>query len=184
VTAYLAPVDADVLCAIAPALKTRLSRAGSVPGTAGAVDVLYVHDGLADKEFDDVVRSDLKWAVLSFVSVFGYIVYHTRSFMLATIGMFISGISYPVALLIYRGAFGVRASHGVWICTCVCMCTGILAACNACTGLAAEPGMQSACCCAYAVAVSAFKTTVRHAGGMLLQLEHTRLFHHAWLRCR
>ena len=46
---------------------------------------------------------------------FVYITYHTRSLMLASVGMFISAISYPIALLLYRGVFRVRPP-----CFCAC----------------------------------------------------------------
>jgi hypothetical protein len=96
---FLQPVDDAVLAAIdqqAPPLKTLLNTAGSLPGSQGAVDVLCYHPSLADEEFLAVVQSDLKWAVLSFVSVFLYIAYHTRSFMVAAVGMFISGAPHVI----------------------------------------------------------------------------------------
>lgn len=64
-------------------------------------------DLLQETEFLDVVNLDLKWAVASFMSVFIYMVYHTRSFMVASVGMFISLIAYPVAVLLYRVVFQV-----------------------------------------------------------------------------
>lgn len=111
VAAFLKPVDHAVMKVIgqkAPPLKTLLNRAGSVP-TDEAVHVLYMHDAFADEEFQAVVNSDLAYSILSFLSVFAYATYHTRSLLMAGTGMFISSISYPIALLIYRGVFKVCA---------------------------------------------------------------------------
>ena len=72
VGAFLKPVDEQIFKVIdqhPPFLKTQLSHAGSLPVKGEDVDVLYVHDRLADDEFTAVVNSDLKWAVLSFLSV-------------------------------------------------------------------------------------------------------------------
>ena len=55
----LADIDEAVFKVIdqkPPPLKTLLNRAGSVPGH-DAVHVLYVHDSLADDEFQAVVQS-------------------------------------------------------------------------------------------------------------------------------
>lgn len=90
-------------------LKTPLSEAGRLPGLEAHVDVIYMHDVLADTEFKAVVNTDLLWSVMSFGSVFAYTVFHTRSFMMAAVGMFSSTMAYPAALLIYRVVFRVRS---------------------------------------------------------------------------
>eukprot|EP00892_Ulva_mutabilis_P009237 jgi/Ulvmu1/6686/UM030_0017.1 len=108
---WLADVDAAILEAIdqqAGFLSTPLSRAGRLPGVSAAVDVIYMHEALSDREFQAVVNTDLLWSVMSFASVFAYTVFHTRSFLMASVGMFASTIAYPAALLVYRVVFRVQ----------------------------------------------------------------------------
>lgn len=100
--AVLEPLDEqilDILDQTAPFLKTRLVRPGHLLSPAGDVEVLYLHDALSDREFAAVVSSDLKWAILSFASVFAYAVFHTSSFLVSGVGMFASTAAYPVALV-------------------------------------------------------------------------------------
>lgn len=110
---WLVDVDKAILQAInqqAGFLKTPLSKAGTLPRISAKVDVIYMHEALSDTEFQAVVQTDLLWSVMSFASVFAYTVFHTRSFLMASIGMFASTIAYPAALLIYRVIFRVRLS--------------------------------------------------------------------------
>jgi hypothetical protein len=88
-------------------LKTPLSKAGTLPGINVKVDVIYMHEILSNTEFAAVVNTDLLWSIMSFGSVFAYTVFHTRSFLMASVGMFASTIAYPAALLIYRTVFRV-----------------------------------------------------------------------------
>lgn len=110
---WMADIDEAILSEIdqqAGFLKTALSKAGTLPGSETAVDVIYMHEELSNREFQAVVNTDLLWSVMSFGSVFAYMVFHTRSFLMAAIGMFASTMAYPTALLLYRAVFRVCPS--------------------------------------------------------------------------
>lgn len=109
---WLVDIDSAVHAAINQKggfLKTSLSKAGQLSGIEASVDVIYMHEVLGDTEFQAVVNTDLLWSVMSFGSVFAYTVFHTRSFLMAGVGMFASTMAYPAALLVYRVLFRVRS---------------------------------------------------------------------------
>ena len=55
-----------------------------------------------------VISSDLAWAIASVASVWAYMVLHTGSAFIATVGMFEILISFPMALLIYKTVYHIQ----------------------------------------------------------------------------
>ena len=54
------------------------------------------------------IRGDLSLALCSFVFVYAFICFHSRSLMLGTLGALQIVASFPLALAIYRFVLGVR----------------------------------------------------------------------------
>jgi len=79
----------------------------------GTMEVRFWSLAFQQVEFDRVVNSDLLYTIASIVVVFFYIVYHTRSFFLASMFMFQIVISLPVGFFVYYNIARIHFSSQV-----------------------------------------------------------------------
>lgn len=70
---------------------------------------------LRSKDAANVINFDLAWAFASILAVWCYMAFHTRSFFIASLGMFEIICSFPVALFIYKLIYRIEYLGNVQI---------------------------------------------------------------------
>ena len=70
---------------------------------------------LRSKDAANVINFYLAWAFASILAVLCYMAFHTRSFFIASLGMFEIICSFPVALFIYKLIYHIEYLGNVQI---------------------------------------------------------------------
>ena len=74
------------------------------------VEIVFMSNLLADRDFSLTVNGDLSWAAASLLAVFAYMAIHTRSLMISTIGMLSVIFSFVLSIFAVKLVFQVSRS--------------------------------------------------------------------------
>ena len=84
-------------------------------GETASMETRWYAGYLRSKDAANVINFDLAWAFASILAVWGYMAFHTRSFFIASLGMFEIICSFPVALFIYKLIYRIEYLGNVQI---------------------------------------------------------------------
>ena len=86
-----------------------------VGGAKASMQTRWYAGYLRSKDAAKVISYDLAWAFASILAVWCYMAFHTRSFFIASLGMFEIICSFPVALFIYKLIYRIEYLGNVQI---------------------------------------------------------------------